>query len=222
MIKKVFLQNICFSAFLLSVTIGLQAQPFATEIAAFKLQDSAAMPPKHAIVFVGSSSFTKWTNVQSYFPGRTIINRGFGGSTLEDVIRYADDIIIAYNPKQVVIYCGENDIAGGATDSAVYSRFVKLFNIIRAKLSNVSVAFVSVKPSPSRRKYWGVITAANEMIRGFLTQQKNASYIDVYYPMLSKGPAIHGSYFIQDSLHMNESGYKYWKLLIEPYLIRTK
>jgi len=87
------------------------AQPFIEDIRAFKKQDSVSTPPKHSILFVGSSSFTKWKDVADYFPGYSIINRGFGGSTLVDVIRYADDVIFPYDAKQIVIYCGENDLA---------------------------------------------------------------------------------------------------------------
>ena len=89
-----------------------QQPPFYNDIQNFKKQDSINPPPQHAILFVGSSSFTKWTDVQSYFPGYTILNRGFGGSSLPDVIRYANDIIFPYHPKEIVIYCGENDFAG--------------------------------------------------------------------------------------------------------------
>src|SRR6185437_6640968 len=60
--------------------------PFWNEIADFKHRDSIHYPPAHAILFVGSSTFRKWINVQTDFPGYTIINRGFGGCTLEDVI----------------------------------------------------------------------------------------------------------------------------------------
>ncbi len=80
-----------------------QNPPFYDEIQAFKKQDSIKPPPQHAILFVGSSSFHFWTDVQDYFPGYPIINRGFGGSSLPDVIRYANDIIFPYHPKQIVI-----------------------------------------------------------------------------------------------------------------------
>ena len=212
-----------FIALTLSISF-VQAQPFASDIAAFKSSDSAAMPPKNAILFVGSSSFTKWTDLQAYFPGKKIINRGFGGSTLEDVIRYADDIIFPYQPKQVVIYCGENDLASSneVTAAVVYTRFQQLYQIIHSKLPKTNIMYISMKPSPSRRNLWGPIMAANGMIRDFLSEKVNAYYIDVYYPMLSKGNDVHASYFTSDSLHMNESGYKYWKYLLEPYLIRTK
>ena len=93
------------------------AQQFAKEIAAFKHQDSIQVPTKNAILFVGSSSFTKWKDVSNYFPKHSIINRGFGGSTLPDVITYEQEVIFKYRPKQIVIYCGENDVA--SSDSVV-------------------------------------------------------------------------------------------------------
>src|SRR5262249_25646621 len=61
-----------------AVTPAKQSPPFWDEIAEFKHLDSIRRPPSGAILFIGSSSFRKWTNVQSYFPGYTIINRGFG------------------------------------------------------------------------------------------------------------------------------------------------
>ncbi len=97
--------------FLLFFIVTVRAQtPFFSDIHHFKKLDSTQLPPKNAILFVGSSSFTKWANVQDYFPLYPIINRGFGGSSLPDVIQYANDIIFPYQPKQIVIYCGENDI----------------------------------------------------------------------------------------------------------------
>src|SRR5205085_12445340 len=95
-----------------NVLTAQQKTPFWDDIQAFKKQDSIQPPPQHAILFVGSSSFTKWTDVQGYFPNYTIINRGFGGSALPDLIRYENDVIFKYDPKEIVMYCGENDIAG--------------------------------------------------------------------------------------------------------------
>src|SRR6202012_1719283 len=113
--------------------------PFWNEIAEFKKQDSLQHPPSGAILFVGSSSFRKWTNLQSYFPGYPVINRGFGGSTFPDVIRYAGEIIYPYHPKQVVIYCGDNDLAvsDSVTATVVFNRFVHLYDLIRSRLKDV-------------------------------------------------------------------------------------
>jgi len=213
--KKIFLVFLCAASVLTA-----SAQPFKEDIQNFKKQDSINPPPQHAILFVGSSSFTKWKDVQDYFPGYTIINRGFGGSSLPDVIRYANDIIIPYRPKQVVIYCGDNDLAASDTVTAemVVSRFKNLFFLIRKKLPNESIAFVSIKPSPSRARLMAKGETANKAIKKFLASQKNTSFIDVYHLMLEENRKPMPSIFLQDSLHMNEKGYAIWKKAIEPHL----
>lgn len=196
------------------------AQPFSEDIAAFKKQDSVHFPRRNAILFIGSSSFTKWKDVQNYFPQYPIINRGFGGSTLTDVIRYADDIIFPYHPKQIVIYCGENDLAASDTVTAqdVTSRFKQLFTIIRNHYPKIPVAYVSMKPSPSRKQLMPKFRTGNSFIKNYLNKQKNTAFIDVYHRMLDD----HGNpikyIFIEDSLHMNSKGYAIWQKAITPYL----
>lgn len=197
-----------------------QKPPFYDDIQKFKSQDSVSKPPKNAIVFTGSSSFTRWTDVQSRFPGYTIINRGFGGSSLPDVIRYADDVIFKYQPKQVVIYCGENDAAGDSTVTAdtVTNRFKTLYGMIRKRLPKASVVFVSMKPSPSRQPVRSVIVEANSKIKELLSKDKNAVYVDVYSKMLNSQEMPMPELFVSDSLHMSPKGYDIWQEAIKPVL----
>lgn len=195
---------------------------FWNDIQQFRKMDSAQAPPSNAILFVGSSSFTKWTDVQSYFPGYTIINRGFGGSTLADVLRYEEDVIFKYNPKEIVIYCGENDVASSDTITAktVYNRFATLFSEIRAVYPNVPVVFISLKPSPSRWHMRDRAIATNEMIEKFLKKQKNAEFINVWKPMLGPDGKPRQELFVEDNLHMNAQGYAIWQKLIQPTLLK--
>jgi lysophospholipase L1-like esterase len=199
-----------------------QQQPFYDEIQNFKKEDAVNPPPQHAILFVGSSSFRKWADVQSYFPNYTIINRGFGGSSLPDVIYYANDIIFPYHPKEIFIYCGENDFAGDSTITAdtVVNRFKTLYSMIRAKMKEVPVVFISIKPSPSRRKYWMKMIEANKKIKDYLSTQKHTSYVDVFHPMLNEYNQPKPEIFESDSLHMNAKGYAIWQKAIQPYLIK--
>lgn len=219
-IRLLFLLAVC-NSFLLTSCSQKSDKPFYQDIQAFKKADKKSFPPKNAILFVGSSSFTKWKDVSDYFPGYTIINRGFGGSQIPDVTRYADDIIIPYEPRQVVIYCGDNDIATGtlsATD--VLQRFMTLFNIIRNKLPETNVVFVSIKPSPSREKYMSIIEDANIMIRQFLSGYRETAYVDIYHPMLDRDGKPRKELFLEDDLHMNEKGYAIWRDAIKPYLVK--
>lgn len=196
------------------------AQPFINDIAAFKKQDSVSFPPKDAILFVGSSSFTKWKDVQNYFPDYTIINRGFGGSVLNDVIRYEKDIIFPYKPKQIVIYCGENDVASSDTVSAaiVLERFKKLFTDIRQELPNTAITFISLKPCPSRWQMKDRMIASNKLIKKYLKKKKNTTFVSVWNSMLNADGLPIADIFIEDRLHMNAKGYAIWQKIIEPYL----
>lgn len=199
-----------------------QHPPFWDEIQNFKKQDSIHPPKKNAILFVGSSSFRKWTDVQNYFPGYTIINRGFGGSSFTEVIHYADDIIFPYHPKQIVIYCGDNDLAASDTVSAatVFFRFQQLFIAIRRKLPAASIIFVSIKPSTSRQKLMPKMNAANDMIKIFLKNKPRTGFVDVYHKMLKADGMPMDDIFLEDKLHMNAKGYAIWQKEIKPYLLK--
>ena len=207
-------------------TVALFAQvlkpAFLDDIQGFKKKDSVSFPARNAILFIGSSSFTKWQDVQNYFPSYTIINRGFGGSSLPDVIRYADDIIFPYHPKQIVIYCGENDLAGSDTVTAqrVFYRFKQLYNIIRDHYPKVKITFVSMKPSPSRLHLMPKMLEGNLLIKNFLKKKKKTSFVDVYYSMLEADGKPIESIFLEDKLHMNAKGYAIWQKLIEPHLLK--
>ncbi len=206
----------------LAIAENAISQPFINEIKAFRRADSTSMPPQNAILLIGSSSFTNWKDVAKYFPEHTIINRGFGGSSLPHMTMYAEDIIFKYNPKQIIIYCGENDLTGGPTITAdtIFNRVKKLHQLIRSRYKKVPIAYISMKPSPSREKYLETMQKGNAMIKSFMEHQKRSSYIDVYSSMLDANGKILTHIFLSDKLHMNAEGYKIWQGVIAPYLVK--
>ena len=209
---------------LLFIACLLKAQetkpPFYDDIQKFKKEDSVAIPATSQILFIGSSSFTNWKDVQDYFPKHKIINRAFGASTLKDVIYWADEVIFKYQPKQIVIYCGENDLAYDSTlyPAQVAERFYQLFDLIRSKLKKVPVIYISLKPSPSRKILMDKYNVANVMIKDFLKKRKKTNFIDAYHAMLNADGTQMEEIFMEDKLHMNAKGYAIWQKLIEPYL----
>ncbi|MDQ2656431.1 MAG: GDSL-type esterase/lipase family protein [Bacteroidota bacterium] len=214
MIRFVTFLLVCFS-----LVVNAQERPFWKEIKAFKSADSLHRPPRKAIVFVGSSSFRMWNDVGRDFPKHTIINRGFGGSSLPHVIQYADEIVIPYKPKQVVVYCGENDFTDDAvTSEIVVDRFTRLFELLRRELPRATITFVSMKPSPSRQHLMPKIKVANEAIRRFLADKRRADFVSIWEPMLDANGNPRKELFRSDMLHMNADGYAIWQKALEPYL----
>jgi beta-glucosidase len=210
-----------FTAFLILLTTLLSAQTFQADIAAFKNQDRVNPPKKGSILFTGSSSFTMWKDYQRYFPNFDIINRGFGGSTLADQMTHYKDATLPYQPRQIVMYCGENDFANDEklTPKDVFARFVTLFEQIRRDNPTVQVSYISMKPGPSRVHLMPKYKKGNELIRKYLLKQTNTSYIDVYSKMLDAQGKPRPELFLEDMLHMNEMGYKIWQSAMAPALL---
>ena len=208
-------------AFLFCTIIGYaQNPPFWNDVQKFKKQDSTSFPAKKQILFIGSSSFTMWKDAEQYFPGYKILNRAFGGSQLSNQIHYVKDVVYPYNPKQIIIYCGENDFTSSpnVTADTVLHRFQTLFNLIRSKYKKTPIAFVSIKPSPSRWHLKDKMIEANSLIQQFLATKKRTDFIEVYSKMLNQQGLPQGNIFLKDSLHMNAQGYAIWQKAMAPYL----
>lgn len=218
------MKKFLLSAALFLIVFTNQAQPFIQEIRAFENADAIEKPAPGGILFIGSSSFTKWKDVADWFPDKRIINRGFGGSSLPDLILYFDRIVAPYAPVQVVVYCGENDVAASTavTADTVLLRWKQLHGMIRKKLPQAKISFVSLKPSPVRAAFLPTVQESNRKIREFCSSSPNTEFIDVYSPMLTEKGEFREELFVSDRLHMNEKGYLIWQKIMAPFILPTK
>ena len=118
---------------------------------------------ERSVVFVGSSSIRFW-DLNAWFPGKTYLNRGFGGSQISDSIANIDLLVVKHQPRIVVFYAGDNDIAAGKTAERVASDFVALAKRVHATLTQTKILFIAIKPSIARWNLYSRMTAANELI----------------------------------------------------------
>ena len=190
------------------------------EIEAFERADKTNPPPQHAILFVGSSSIRIWPDLQQDFPGHTVFKRGFGGSELSDAVAFADRIVTPYKPKLILLYEGDNDIAAGKSPERIFSDFKAFVHKVRAALPDTRIAYIAVKPCPSRKKFLPEVRATNRLIREYTEKHKDLSFIDIYTPMLNPDGSLRPELFQKDYLHMNKKGYAVWVSVITPLLDR--
>ena len=212
-----------FLMLLLALTSTLffsQKHEYFDDVQNFKKLNAENPPQKDAILFLGSSSFTRWTDVGQYFPDKVIINRAFGGSRLADLNYYAEDLLNPYSPKQIVIYCGENDIVYKDKPNAeeVFKRFKQFYNTVRTQFPKANITYVSIKYSPSREQFWPIMKKANKKIKCFLQWKKNANFIEINNAMKDENGNVRKDIFVEDMLHLNSDGYKIWTKVMYPYL----
>ena len=184
----------------------------------FAAADAAAPPPVHPIVFTGSSSIRMWESLAADFPGLPVLNRGFGGSQVRDAAWYAEQVAIRYRPSRVLLYAGDNDLNAGRSPEQVLADFRAFVGRIRRDLPGVPIAFISIKPSPSRAHLLPAMREANALIRAEAARMKGVAFIDVFTPMMGADGRPRAELFIEDQLHMNRAGYQLWREIIAPHL----
>jgi lysophospholipase L1-like esterase len=196
-----------------------KADKWESTIQKFEENDKKTPPPPNPILLVGSSTFAMWgaKAVEALKP-LPVINRGFGGSTLADVLRYLDRVVIAYRPRVVVLYEGDNDLWGGKKPPAYLEEMKTFVERIRQELPKARLFICSIKPSPSRAKIWSQVQEANRLVAEFCKTQQGVEYVDTATPMLDAEGKAREELFIKDKLHMNADGYRIWTDILKPLL----
>ncbi len=186
------------------------------EIKAFEKKDAAHPPPKGAILFLGSSSIRKWTTLAQDFPGKEVINRGFGGSEIADSTALADRIVFPYQPKIIVFYAGDNDLAASKSVEEVVADYQAFVRKIHERLPDTRIAYISIKPCPARWRLIKKVRAVNEQIAAL--KQDQLAFIDVFSAMLGPDGKPPRDLFLLDGLHPSAKCYQLWASLIKPCL----
>ena len=195
---------------------------FQPDINAFMQEDSLNTLPTSGALFVGSSSIRFWDSLSSDMAPVPVINRGFGGSTLPEVLHYFNQLVPVHKPQVIVLYAGENDLTlegAGITPESVLETFQIFVNSVKDTLPDTKVYFISAKPSPARWSLWPQFQQANQLIREYATTQDNVVFVDVADAMLQPDSTVKKDIFVADSLHMNRQGYALWTKLIRPQLL---
>jgi lysophospholipase L1-like esterase len=203
---------------------SLRNDPDAWEasIRSFEAQDRVTpVAANKKIVFVGSSSFTFWSTMEHDLAPLPLLNRGFGGAKINDVVRYADRIVTPYHPRAVILFAGTNDIAPPkpATARQVFDGYLSFVNRVQAALPETPIYYVAITPSASRWKLWSIAREANRLIREHIKSDPRLRFIDLTDHLLGPDGKPNRSLYRFDRLHPNQKGYAQWTAVIKPLLI---
>jgi lysophospholipase L1-like esterase len=215
--------HIKISIFLLlfSSIVFAQTKPdrFESAIVKFEQEDQEKGYHPESVLFTGSSSIRMWKTLAEDMAPIPVINRGFGGSTIPEVLYYADRIILPHQPKYIVLYCGENDLSNDETKAKEALKSFKAFHkYLRENLPDSRLYFIAIKPSISREQYWPKLQKANKLISKFISKQDNYLFVDTASKMLDNNGIVLQDIFIEDNLHMNAKGYDIWTNILKPIL----
>jgi hypothetical protein len=174
-------------------------------------------PAKGGVVFAGSSSIRLW-DVAKSFPDLPAANVGFGGSQIPDCTFFVPRLVIPLEPKTVVFYAGDNDIAGNRTPEQVRDDFLAFAAAVHAKLPECRILFLSVKPSGSRWKMYERQQKANALVKEACEKNQLLQFVDVGTVLLGKDGMPDPELFKEDRLHLTPKGYDKWNAVLKERL----
>jgi len=183
--------------------------PWEETIREFEQWDAKNTPPRNAVLFVGSSSIRGWKTAQC-FPELTVINRGFGGSKIPDVLDFTDRIVVKYKPRLIVFYCGDNDIAENMTPKTVRDNFVVFAQRMARQLPDTPIIYITIKPSGSRWSLWPQMQQANTLIKTYCEKHEKLYWLDLASGLLGDDGRPDDALFLDDRLHLSDKGYAVW------------
>jgi lysophospholipase L1-like esterase len=189
---------------------------FESSILAFEKKDKESPPPADPVLMVGSSSFAMWRSAPDDLKPFPVINRGFGGSTLKDVLHYFDRVVVPYKPRLILLYEGDNDMAGHKDPEKLLADVKTFVERVKKELPRTPVLILSIKPSTSRAALWPKVQEANRLVADYAKTQKGVETVDVGTALLGDDGKPKDELFLKDKLHMNKDGYKLWIEILKP------
>ncbi len=187
------------------------------DIRQFEHLDSTECYPDDAILFVGSSSIRLWSTIARDMAPYPVIQRGYGGAKLSDLVMYTERIVYPHNFRAVVLFVA-NDITGDEEDKSpeeVAGLFRTVIGIIRNKYPQVPVFWIAITPTALRWYVWPRIAEVNKLIELSCTTFENLHFIRTDYAFLNSLQQPREELFLPDMLHLNTAGYEVWTEIIK-------
>jgi lysophospholipase L1-like esterase len=178
------------------------------DILAFEAADRETPPPPNPVLFVGSSTFTRWTQLAADFPSLPVLNRAFGGSTMLELNSYMDRIVLPYHPSRIVVYEGSNDISDGQSPEAVVVAMKEFHQRVHRALPDTQIYFLSIIPAPSRVKAIAQVDRTNVLLQAYIAEHPELHYIDARNIWADDHGVPDMKWYVADRLHPNRAAYE--------------
>lgn len=187
------------------------------------LTSRAASPDHGGIVFTGSSIFQFWTHLREQMAPLPVLNRAIVGTVTQDMLNRIGQLVLPYEPRIVVYYCGSNDISAGEDAAAIIERTKLFIEALHENLPNAYFFYTSIQRAPEKRARWNVVEAVNNEMNRYSREAVNVGYIDLNPVLFDSRNQVREDLFLPDGLHFRpeSTAYLEFSQIVKPILIKA-
>lgn len=189
---------------------------WAKAIDGFDQLNKTESHPADSVLFIGSSSIRRWLTISTDMTPYSPIRRGYGGAKFTDMAVFAERVISPHQYRALVMFVG-NGVVGEASDHTPEQIEALARHIVRVSHDHapgVPVFLIEITPCESRFSAWGKIRSVNARLREIALSTPDTYFIPTASHYLKADGTPRPELFVEDKLHLNESGYKLWSTLI--------
>jgi lysophospholipase L1-like esterase len=179
---------------------------------------AGAAQDKGTILFVGSSIFHRWTQLESQMAPLPVRNIAFDGAQTDDWVRASASVVIPLHPRVVVYYCGSNDVDAGDTATRIVARIRQFIDRVTTALPDARVVFVSVNKAPEKRDRWDVVDDINRQVEKYTAKNPRVQFVDVNPVLFNADGTSRTELFMNDQLHLRPPAYEEFAKILRPVL----
>ena len=184
------------------------------------------------VLLYGSSFFTHWgydrakTQLSCASGGKLLVlNHGFGGATIDELLYHYPRLVVPYDPSAVVIRSSYNDIAKGMTVEETLSQLKQLVHWLRTDFPHIPIFLLPVfdaKIMTDERH--AAFAELNQQMAAFAADTDHVEIFDLN-PFFYENDAQIGDLrklrdvFVPDGLHLTDSAYEEMAEFFAPRLL---
>ncbi len=111
-----------------------------------------------------------------------------------------------YDPQNIVIHIGVNDINGGTAGNTCGNNIVSLIQKLRTAYPDAKIFYVSICDNTANQGKWAEYKVSNDIVKAFADATDGVYYVDFAAKMKVEGASMTDGGF-RDGLHLNAEGY---------------
>jgi uncharacterized protein YneF (UPF0154 family) len=190
----------------LARTISDDPRVWESTIQAFETEDKLNSPAKGAVVFLGGSSISGWETLAEDLQPLKVVNRGFGGAKVTDLIYFIDRLFGMQSPSAVVVVIGASDLSAlSGNKPKTQQQLLRLYQQLLEKIKNQVEGrpiYVLANPQkPVEDDFWALIDDFNQSLESIARTDKQIHYIE--------------------SNQFSQQGYVVWSAVLKEHLLSS-